>query len=211
MTFGTQTSKIRKLNQNMEDKLKSNLHKMSRLKDILTSTLIPPSLPHIRTTNTTILWDPRHTIRIPLFSPPTRVTNMFILKMKSLHIDRKAIFHTITTNLKLSTTSRVEINQTKTTHWARSLFSWKIFLGKASAFWWCWYACVLNTITTGKVNITTDLWKKQSFMRAVRQLSPLLRMQRASMYMSVVQSKLCLLVLIQILTFVLINPGFVEQ
>lgn len=184
---------------------------MSRLKDILTSTPLPPSLPHIRTTNTTILWDPRHTIRIPLFSPPTRVRNMFILKMRSLHIDTGAIFHKIPTNLKLSTTSKVEINQTGTTHWARSPFGWKTFLGQASAFLWCLYACFLNTITTGKVNITTDLWKKQSFMKAARQLSPHLRMQRANMCMSVVPSKHCLLVLIQILTFALINPGFVEQ
>lgn len=96
----------------MEDKIKSNLHKISLLKDILTSTPTPPTLPHIRTTNTTILRDPRHTIRIPLFSPPTRVRNMFTLKTKSLHTDKRAIFHKITTNLKLSTSEccRLKLN-----------------------------------------------------------------------------------------------------
>ena len=116
MMFETPTSSMRKHNENMVDKLKSNLHKMSRLEDTLTSTLTPPSHPHIRTTNTIVLSDQHHTIRTPLFSPPTRVRNMFTLKMKSLHTDIKDIFHTITTNLKLSTTFKVEINQTTTKH-----------------------------------------------------------------------------------------------
>ena len=112
MMFKTQTPTIGKLKQIMEDELKFNLPKMSRLKDILTLTLNLPILLPIRITNTTTPWDPRPTIRILPFNRLMRVRNMFILRTSRLLINKRTIIHTNTTSL--STTSKVKINQIRT-------------------------------------------------------------------------------------------------